>query len=309
MTFGPVTRSHREGDFEGRRPSGWLGLLRTARLHLYRNELRALRELDVVHALFEARGPDALACLAGRHYLWRGLGLRERLACALFHYRFEQETFTRAYVDAVYRTGGLPLWRDEDDGHEFAIRLMVANDNLSEGALSAVVFIDGQRVCVTSFSYVDAAHFGRPAGPLVFVARKQSGRHPEHLKAFARAFKHTSPPYFCFAAVAGIARALGTGEVATIRHDSHPHYDREYGEVMRKSYDEFWRNFGAGELDGKALRVGVPLEMGDASEVSASHRTRARKRREDRLAVEESACQAIRAELRAAAAEAGRDSL
>ena len=66
MTFGPVTRSHREGDFEGRRPSGWLGLLRTARLHLYRNELRALRELDVVHALFEARGPDALACLAGR---------------------------------------------------------------------------------------------------------------------------------------------------------------------------------------------------------------------------------------------------
>ena len=76
VTFGCVGRAHREGDFDGRRPAGWLGLLRAARLGLHGAELRALRELDVVHALFEARGPEALSCLAARHYLWRGLSLR-----------------------------------------------------------------------------------------------------------------------------------------------------------------------------------------------------------------------------------------
>ena len=109
----------------------------------------------------------------------------------------------------MYRADGLELWRHAANGHVFDIRLMVGNDNLHEGFLSAVAFIDGQRVCVMSFSYVDAALFGWPAGPTLFVTRKQSGRHPEHLRLFARAFKHTSPPYFCFAAMGGIARALG----------------------------------------------------------------------------------------------------
>jgi uncharacterized protein VirK/YbjX len=293
-----MPHAYREGDFDGRRPYGWAGRLRAVALQYYGAELRALRELDIVKGpLFEARGRDALACLASRHFLWRGLGLRERIACAHYHYRFEQQTFSPAYVDAVYRADGLSLWREDADGRAYEIRLTVANDNLFEGSLSTVVFIDGQRVSVTSFSFVDAARFGRPAGPMIFVGRMQSGRHPEHLKAFARAYKHTSPPYFGFAAVAGIARALGTHEIAAIRHESHPHYEPAIAAGMLRSYDAFWRNFGASELDAKAFRVPVPLEMGDPSEVSAAHRARARKRREDRLAVEESAFQAIRKEM------------
>ena len=54
---------------------------------------------------------------------------------------------------------------------------------------------------------------------------------------------------------------------------------------------------GPQDGDAKAFRVAVPLEMGDPSEVSAAHRTRARKRREDRLAVEECAFQAIQKEM------------
>ena len=119
-------------------------------------------------------------------------------------------------------------------GTVFDIRLMVGTDNLYEGFLSAVAFIDGQRVCVMSFSYVDGALFGAPAGATLFVTRKQSGRHPEHLRAFARCFKHTSPPYFCLAALAGIARAIGAAEIAAIRARAHPHFSRGHAEVLQK---------------------------------------------------------------------------
>jgi hypothetical protein len=174
------------------------------------------------------------------------------------------------------------------------VRLMIGNDNLKEGFLSSVAFIDGQRVCVMSFSFVDAALFAKPARPTLFVTRKQSGRHPEHLRHFARSFKHTSPAYFCFAAIAGIASALDAQEIAVIRHHAQTGYSPEHADVMRKSYDDFWHSVGACALDEKALQVALPLEISEHGELSAAHRARARKRREQRKAVEESACSTLR---------------
>jgi uncharacterized protein VirK/YbjX len=282
------------------RPPGWLGWLRAARLLRHREALEELLGLDIVRgALVEARGPTALSFLANRHLLARGLDLRQRLDCTLYHYRYEQSRFADSYIDAVYRADGLSLWRYQAEEHVYEIRLMVGNDNLYEGFLSAVAFIDGQRVCVISFCYVDAALFGAPAGVTLFVARKQSGRHPEHLRAFARSFKHTSPPFFCFAAVAGVARAIGADQIAAVRARVHPDLSGVDAEVLHKTYDEFWMGFGARELDEKAYRIAVPLEFEDPMQVSAAHRRRARRRREDRQAVEESACSAIRVQLAA----------
>jgi uncharacterized protein len=284
----------------GRPPAGWLGWLRTARLLRHREALDALLALDIVGgALVEARGPTALSFLANRHLLARGLDMRQRLACTLYHYCYEQSRFADSYVDAVYRADGLSLWRRQAEQHVYDIRLMVGNDNLYEGFLSAVAFIDGQRVCVMSFSYVDAALFGAPAGATLFVTRKQSRRHPEHLRAFARSFKHSSPPFFCLAAVAGVARAIGASQLAAIRARAQPHLSDVDAEALHKTYDEFWMGFGARELDEKAYRIAVPLEFGDPMQVSAAHRKRARRRREDRRAVEESAYSAIRGQLAA----------
>jgi uncharacterized protein len=298
MKLGSLRALTQEGGVGWGRSGSWLGWLRAARLRFHPEELEALLALDIVKGpLVEARGPAALSFLAGRHLLARSLDLRQRLGCTLYHYRYEQATFAASYVDSLYRGEGLSLWRHQAEEHVFDIRLMVGNDNLYEGFLSAVAFIDGQRVCVMSFSYVDAALFGRPQGATLFVTRKQSGRHPEHLSFFARSFNHSSPPYFCFAAVAGIARALGVSEFAAIRSRAHPHFARGDARVLHQTYDEFWRNFGADELDEKAYRVALPLQSGNPMQVSAAHRKRARRRREDRLAVEESACAAIRSQL------------
>src|SRR5262249_22300491 len=78
--------------------------------------------------LAEARGPASLSFLAGGHLLARNLDLRQRLRCALHHYRYEQVTFAPSYVDSVYRAEGLELWRHQEDEHVFDIRHGVGNE-------------------------------------------------------------------------------------------------------------------------------------------------------------------------------------
>jgi len=289
-----LTALVRGGAIDWRRRAGWRTALRTARLLARPEKLARLLELDLIrNALVPARGTDAFSFLTRASFLARPLGLEQRVDCALYHYAYEQATFTLPYVDAVYRGEGLELWRASAEDHAFALRLLVANDNLFEGCLSVVAFVDGQRVCVLSFAYVDAAIFGAPPGPRVFVTRKQSGRHQVELQAFARAFHHSSPPYFCLAALAGIGLAIGTNELAAIRHEAHPSWQPEDAEVMRTSYDEFWAVFQATELDAKAFRIPVPLEPGDLAEVSAKHRRRAKLRRQHWSEVTESARAAL----------------
>ncbi len=284
----------RGGAFDWHRPAGWRSLLRTTRLLARPAKLASLLELELVKELARTRGPEAFSFLTTARFLARQLSLEQRVDCAHHHFSYEQATYSRAYIDAVYRGQGLELWRVESEGHVFAIRLMVANDNLWEGYLSVVAFVDDQRVCVFSFSYVDAAIFAEPSAPIVFVTRKQSGRHPAEQQAFARAFHHSSPPYFCLAALAGIALANGTRALAAIRHDAHAAYSRSDAQVLRKSYDEFWAVFHATELDEKAYRIAVPFELGDLAEVSANHRRRAKLRRERWSEVTESACATLR---------------
>jgi uncharacterized protein VirK/YbjX len=298
VTFKPLLELCRASASEWRRPAGWLSLLRAARMLLHPRKVSNLLELDIVtKSLVESRGPAAFSFVTSPHFLSRALGLRQRIDCALHHYRYEQATFSAAYVESVYHGDGLELWRHQAAEHVFSIRLMVGNDNLFEGCLSVVAFVDDQRVCVMSFSYVDAEIFGLPAGPMLFVTRRQSGRHPEHQQLFARAFNHSSPPYFCLAAIAGIAIANGTREIAAIRHQTHPTYSPANAEALRKSYDEFWEVFNASEADEKAYRIPVPLEARDLAEVSAAHRRRARKRREHWSAVEEGTRATIRRQL------------
>jgi len=83
-----------EGGVGWGRTGSWLGWLRAGLLLLHPDELEALLELDIVKGpLAEARGPASLSFLAGGHLLARNLDLRQRLRCALHHYRYEQVTF------------------------------------------------------------------------------------------------------------------------------------------------------------------------------------------------------------------------
>jgi uncharacterized protein VirK/YbjX len=237
--------------------------VRASRILLHARRGEELLGLESVRRLLASeRGPEVLAFVSSAHYLCRELTLRERIECAIHHYRYEQGTFAPAYAESVYERGGLELWQARSDHGEFSIQLMPANDNLYEGCLSVVGFVNGL-----------------PPAPILFLTRKQSGRHPAHQQLFAQTFHHSSPPYFCLAAIAGVALATGASQIAAIKSRSHPTFTEGDADSLRRSYDEFWQVFGARELDGKAYQIPLPFELTELSEVSATHRRRARVRR------------------------------
>jgi uncharacterized protein len=251
---------------------------RLAATPLYRDYLIAAHD-DVFHHL------------SHRDYLAKGLSLRERVRCVLVHSRFEEASFDAAYKQAVYRDGGLALWRHEADGRHFAIRLTMASRLNAEGDLTLVASADGVCLHRLSFSWVDGRFAGVGRAILPFAARNQ-GHHEGAAEAFAAfntAFPNNSPSFFCASALSGVAQALGMDGFVAVKSACQSAYDAAEDKHFSNAYDGFWQTLGGVETLGRAWFVALPFQLRPLSETPAKHRKRAAMRRAHWAAIAESA--------------------
>jgi uncharacterized protein len=244
---------------------------------------------------------DTVFYLSHRHYLVKGLTSAQRAAAALCHYEHEANGFDDAYIDAVYRQGGLVLWRGDFEGHAFDMRLMPGNDVLYEGGASIVLSQDGGRVAVLSYSTVPSATFlSEPAvSPHVpFITRKQLGSNHDYQKVFNKAFDRTTPGHLCFGALAGVALAQGLDRVVAIVTDSHPSITPELAPKLKVAYDEFWTSLEgrAGSPFGQV--IDLPMRLTPLDDLDAKARKRALVRREHIAQVQAAAQATIEQHLR-----------
>lgn len=260
-------------------------IARSLRVLLYRSEHRRLCRLDVYRNYVAAPPNDDLFHhLSHKYYLISELGHRARIACALRHYGFEDETFNTAYKYAVYRAGGLTLWQRRANGCSFAITLSMASRMDAEGDLTIMFEADGTCLHRLSFSWIEGRFAGVAAPLLPFVARNQGSRPESHLAiaAFEQAFPHNSPSLFCAAAMQGVALAVGMTQIAAIKHSFHPVGYRatpQRAARMAAAYDHVWKLLGGVEQPGPAWLIALPYHLKPLSEISAKHRKRAAMRR------------------------------
>jgi uncharacterized protein VirK/YbjX len=221
---------------------------------------------------------DTFFFLTHEYYLSRYFTLAQRIDCAIVHYRFEGQNCTPAYLRSVYQSRcGLTLWHRVVDGVRFAITLRATEDTRHEGDLSVCCLVNDVRVCRVSFSYVDRSIFGLPPEHTIFVTRNQTDQIPE-LKLFRDTFKQNSPPYFCVAAVSGIAMANGMGAIFMVKADAQIAYAERYADSFRNSYSGLWQQLGAQEInDRHAYSMPIPMPLTPLSVVK--HRSRAIARR------------------------------
>lgn len=274
-----------------------VALLRVAR------SVRAFAMADEVVALFanepyrrheQAVVPDdRLFFLTHNAYMARGLTARQRLACAEVHYLHQVTAFDRAFHDSVYDGSGLTLWSVEVDGVRYEIRLTTGNDVLYEGGLSTAFLVDDVRVCVQSFSRVEGADIGQSPGPRLFVARNQLDAGRDYQSAFNRAFNHSHPARFCFAAIAGVALALGDSLVAGVRPEVHPGYKHALAGTFEGTYGTFWESFSGTPVGPVAYEIPVPFALTPLADLSVKARRRAVLRRRHLDVVRDSAREAI----------------
>jgi uncharacterized protein VirK/YbjX len=250
---------------------------------------------------------DVFNHLSHRNYLTKDLSLRERVQRVLVHYRFEQDTFDAAYKHAVYCGDGLPLWRHEADGRVFEIRLQMACRLNAEGDLTLIALADGKCLHRLSFSWVDGAFAGVDLPILPFAARNQGYREDgsEALAAFEQAFPHNSPSFFCFAALNGVAQALGMNRIVGVKSTCQSAYAPSAEKHFSNAYDGFWQTLGGVDTPGRVYEIALPLQLRPLSETPAKHRKRSATRREHWARIAESARCALLPHLVPARANAG----
>ena len=222
---------------------------------------------------------DNFFVISDRHYLCQTLTMQERLKSAEYHYGFVDKNFDPA-IKSVLGTSGYPLWASTVNDHHFAINLMYGNDNMYEGGLSVVFFVDQQRVGVMSFSIIDGAMLGASAGPSVILCRNQTTSDRWYQKPLQDAFKQIALPYMMIASVAGVARALGKSDFFAVHERAHPAVKEGTSEGMQRSYSEFWGKYGAVVQREGLMKIALPLESTPLDQVSSNHRRRAKARRE-----------------------------
>ncbi len=249
---------------------------------------------------------DTVFFLSHRHYLAKGLTTRQRASVALHHYRHEVAAFDPAYFDAVYRQGGLTLWRDEVDGTSYDIRLMPGNDVLYEGGVSVVFFVNNARVCVVSYSTVptdvflpDRAVLGDLAigESTLFVTRKQLTAEHDYQKAFNKAYDRTTPAHLCFGALTGIAQAQSHRCVIGITPRVHPSCTPEIEHHLETAYTAFWEGLDGRLASPFGFLIELPMKLTPLDELDAKARKRAIARRAHIGSVQQSAWKTMQTHL------------
>jgi len=276
--------------------SSWLlCIARSMRVLAYYRDHRDLCRLGVYRKhLAGAANDDLFHHLSHRDYLIKGLPARRRVQAVLSHYRFEETTFNDAYLQAVYGARSLPLWQHEAevDGRlaSFMIQLEMASRSNAEGDLTVALLADGKCLHRLSFSWLDGRMVGLDMPVVPFIARNQ-GRWVDSgaaFDAFERVFPNNSPSFFCFAAMQGIAQALGMDKVVAIRSEDHIAYDPDPDKHFANAYDGFWKILGGVET-GAGYLIDLPFYVKPLSEMPSKHRKRAAQRREHWRVIGESA--------------------
>ena len=125
--------------------------------------------------------------------------------------------FDETYRKRVYHEDGLVLFEDQVGDVRVSIRLVGSREHRCEGDVTVFVRLDGQDACYVSYSFVDAACFGLSPGKTMFVTRSQL---MPAVQLFRRCYPHSSPQYFCLAAIAGIALANDMDTIAVIKSEA-----------------------------------------------------------------------------------------
>ena len=286
-------------------------IARSLRVLLFYRDHARLLALGIYRDHLVQVHDDVFHHLSHRDYLAKGLSLAQRVRCVATHYRFEEATFDAAYQRAVYRDGGLVLWRREPDrsteggadGRPVEIRLQMASRLNAEGDLTLILLAGGTCLHRLSFSWVEGRFAGIDAAVLPFVARNQGHRADTHadidaaFAAFERAFPNNSPSFFCFASLQGIAQALGMDQVVAVKSAWQCAYDPADEKHFANAYDGFWQVLGGTPMAGRGWRIALPFHLKPLSAMPSKHRKRAALRREHWRAIGAGAACALRQRL------------
>lgn len=136
--------------------NGVIWILAALRIFFIPGAAVKLHSLKIFTKIYSnSRMNNPLYFLVHRYYLSKRFSLSQRVRAAMSHHEYETKQYDQEYALHVYSSCGILLWSYLFEGFTFAIKLIATEDNLYEGELSVILFVDEIRLCRISYCYFD----------------------------------------------------------------------------------------------------------------------------------------------------------
>lgn len=241
------------------------------------------------------RDPRFLFKYLTHDYMARNLGLQERAACFVHHYR-------RLYAelpDGMLRkilAGEIPLLELHEGGLSCSISMGLSTPWDKEGELSLNLCLDQQLIYVLSFSIVPGWVVGSIAPEVILIGRLQGERGAkERIGRATRAMRDVAPASLLMAALEGVGEALGIYAVASVRGQDQTSYRKFFQSSFLAAYDNFFAALGVSLNEKGFFLTTIPLPEKPLSAIKRGHKIRTKAKRELKRNVATEVCVLLRA--------------
>ena len=230
-------------------------------------------------ALSAAIARLAEATGAVHHYLAQSFTDPQKYACAHFHYSWLLDRLGPARVGALIAKD-LEVWRLEHEGVVYSTDLRFEHWVAREGELTLESYIDKSVMCRLIFSVTPGSLFGLDAGAVILVGGLQgrAGQF-EQIRQATKAMNEVSPRAALFAALAGVAAAVGIDHVVGVAGANHIGVLPDTREVFERQYDDFFRALDATPLAGGFHHIDLRAPAKPVTLQKTGHRVRTKRKR------------------------------
>ncbi len=224
-------------------------------------------------------GPLAWRSVDQREYLAANFTNETRYACFVHHYDYLSETVSNAALKMLLRNG-VTVYESCPAAVSYSVRLVSPFRGAYEGELSLQFLADDQSMFVTAFSIVPGPVVGLEDERVILVTRMQGqSRSPTAIRLAAKENSDVAPQAILFAALQGIARAIGVERIAGVQATNLVAYEADKAAILEKAYDEFYASVGASGPHNGFYVWSASTPEKPLSQVKPGHRLRTKAKR------------------------------
>jgi uncharacterized protein VirK/YbjX len=221
-------------------------------------------------------------------FLVRGFTIPARAACLMHHYKRLHSALPDLLLCRILRSE-IPLVDFHEGGH-FIISIGPSWSSHKEGELSLNLHVDGEVVYVLSFTIVPGWVVESTAPEILLISRIQGvkGCYPQISQATS-ALHGVAPAPLLFAALQGVAGALGIHAMAAVSAVRQIAYEEQYAAAFHTAYDAFFAEMGIAATGAGFFLSALPIAEKPLTSIKQGHKLRTREKRAFKQEIE-SAC-------------------
>ena len=218
-------------------------------------------------------------------YLSKNLTTSKRASALFYNYKYLSSVLCDTFLYDI-ANGWASIYENDVGEDNYSIVMGISKPFFNEGEISLELLSNSDRVFVFSFTIVPGSIIESDKETAIFLTRVQGVRGAfELIKRATKDMRDTSPPYILFAALSGIATALGISCICGVNSANQVCDAGSDTSSFDSLYDSLFSSLGAVRGSNGMFYFDIPLHEKPLGLVKRYHRSRTNKKRQLRRLV------------------------